>query len=223
MQNSEKNKENKEKIFFFVKDKNFYSKNTNNEKNIIKKYICNICNKQFLSISALKLHQRFVHEHQLIFTCTYNGCGKIFRNKYRLETHLRKHQGIKLFKCEICEKSFSENGTLLTHYVIHSNYKPFSCEFCSYKCKTNPQLKHHYLKEHNESYFYKCFICKIKYKKKAELKHHMLIHNNENNNNNVLNNGFNVKNIETEFQKQIQTNNNNNIDPIISNEISFNI
>ena len=51
----------------------------------------------------------------------------------------------------------------------------------------------------------------------------MLIHNDENNNNNVLNNGFNVKNIETEFQKQIQTNNNNNIDPIISNEISFNI
>ena len=51
----------------------------------------------------------------------------------------------------------------------------------------------------------------------------MLIHNDENNNNNVLNNCFNVKNIETEFQKQIQTNNNNNIDPIISNEISFNI
>ena len=213
MHNSENAVKSKEKNIFLIKNENL----TSNETNLIKKYYCNLCSKQFLSISALKLHKRFIHEHRLFFACTYKDCGKIFRNKYRLETHLRKHQGIKLYKCEICEKSFSENGTLLTHYVIHSNYKPFSCEFCSYKCKTNPQLKHHYLKEHNESNFYKCFICKFKFKKKAELKHHLFFHNKQNNVDE-----FNVKNIETEFQKQFQINN-NHFEKSISNEISFNI
>ena len=190
-----------------------------NNSSIIK-YNCNFCNKQFLSLCAQRAHIKYIHEKKNVFYCSYPNCNKLFRTKYRLETHIKTHEGIKSFKCEICDKSFTESGTLLTHYVIHSNYKPFSCEYCAYKCKTNPQLKYHYLKHHYVTNFYKCSKCGIRFKKKAELKHHFFIQQDE------LNIEYIEKltqNIETEFQKKIQNNNNNNEIKEISNEISFDI
>ena len=110
--------------------------------------------------------------------CPYQNCNRSYNNKYRLETHINKHKGLKLFQCEICHRSFTEQGTLNTHYVIHKDEKPFVCNICFYKSKTNSQMRHHYKFIHNDDKYYKCNFCDKKYNRKAELRHHMNLHKN---------------------------------------------
>lgn len=143
----------------------------------LKKLICSICSKKFLSKSALKAHTKFIHQHLNIFNCPFENCNKFFNTQYRLDIHMMIHKGIKPYKCELCNKTFTEQGTLRTHLVTHSIVKPFKCELCEYRCKTNPQLRHHYKKEHHEANYYKCPKCYMKFNKKAELKHHFNEHN----------------------------------------------
>ena len=145
-------------------------------KNIIKKITCDICNKNFLSKSALKAHVKFIHQDNHILHCPYKNCKKLFNNRYRLDIHIMTHKGIKPFKCSLCGKSFSEQGTLNSHLATHSSDKPFHCELYSYKCKTNPQLKNHYRKGHNQFDYYKCSECNMKFDKKSDLKHHVKEH-----------------------------------------------
>ena len=148
-----------------------------NEENI-KKFPCSFCKKIFLSKSAQQAHIKYVHKKLNLLFCPYQNCLKSFNNKYRLETHINKHKGLKLFQCEICHRSFTEQGTLNTHYVIHKDEKPFVCNICFYKSKTNSQMRHHYKFIHNDDNYYKCNFCDKKYNRKAELRHHMNLHKN---------------------------------------------
>ena len=142
----------------------------------MKRIVCKICNKRFLSKSALTSHVKFIHQHANIYKCPIENCKKFFNNQYRLDIHLMIHQGIKPYECDLCGKCFTEQGTLRSHLVTHSKLKPFKCDLCTYKCKTNPQLKNHYKKHHNDIYYYKCEKCYLKFSKKAELKHHLNEH-----------------------------------------------
>ena len=179
----------------------------------IKKYVCKICSKKFLSISAIRAHIKYFHYKINRLICPYNNCKKTFINNYRLKTHLNIHKGIKSFVCNICNKKFTENGTLLTHYVTHSNIKPFKCDICEYQFKTVPQLKNHYKNSHHIINFYKCVFCNKNFKLKAEYKHHLKLHNKK---------FFKSTN---EINETIKNTKKNNIfkNLIIMNEISFGI
>ena len=148
-----------------------------NEENI-EKFPCSYCKKIFLSKSAQQAHIKFVHEKINLLFCPYPNCSRSYNNKYRLETHINKHKGLKLFQCEICHRSFTEQGTLNTHYVIHKDEKPYKCSICYYQSKTNSQMRHHYKFIHNDDNYYKCNFCDKKYNRKAELRHHMNLHKN---------------------------------------------
>jgi len=143
----------------------------------ITKFLCKICFKKFLSISAIRAHIKFFHYKLNVFICPYKTCKKTFINKYRLKTHINIHRGIKTFECNICKKKFTENGNLLTHYVTHSNIKPYKCDLCENQFKTVPQLKNHYKNIHYILNFYKCIFCYKTFRLKAEYKHHLKIHN----------------------------------------------
>ena len=148
-----------------------------NEENI-EKFPCSYCKKIFLSKSAQQAHIKFVHKKMNLLFCPYQNCNRSYNNKYRLETHINKHKGLKLFKCEICHRSFTEQGTLNTHYVIHKDEKPYKCSICYYQSKTNSQMRHHYKFIHNDDKYYKCNYCDKKYSRKAELRHHINLHKN---------------------------------------------
>ena len=69
---------------------------------LIKKYFCKFCNKQFGRISTLKAHNR-THTGEKNYKCKLEGCNKYFAEKGNMEIHYRRHLK-KLNKNEEIEK-----------------------------------------------------------------------------------------------------------------------
>ena len=58
--------------------------------NLVKKYICQFCNKKFGRISTLKAHIR-THTGEKSFKCKIEGCEKWFSEKGNMEIHYQRH------------------------------------------------------------------------------------------------------------------------------------
>jgi uncharacterized Zn-finger protein len=111
------------------------------------------------------------------FKCTFEGCKKVFSQKYRLMIHVRSHQGIKPFKCSQCSKTFVEKANLKVHIRTHTGERPYQCDFenCQASFKTSGQLNDHKNKHLNIRRNI-CIKCGKTFTRKSSLKAHMLIH-----------------------------------------------
>ncbi|XP_041082648.1 zinc finger protein 574 [Polyodon spathula] len=72
-------------------------------------------------------------------------CGKTFRRRYHLRTHLVTHTGEKRYGCEACGKAFSCQSNLARHRVTHTGRKPYSCQQCGKTFTQSGTLKQHRL------------------------------------------------------------------------------
>ena len=79
--------------------------------------------KEFTQVRQLKEKQS---EKQ--FSC--NDCGKYFRFKGDLKTHLRVHTGEKSFPCTMYGKHYGRKGSLKTHQRVQTDEKQFPCNDC---------------------------------------------------------------------------------------------
>ncbi|XP_065363183.1 gastrula zinc finger protein xFG20-1-like [Calliphora vicina] len=61
-------------------------------------------------------------------SCTY--CGKTFRRRYQLDTHLNIHTGRKPHQCDVCGRQFRAITTLQRHLNTHEKRQTFTCQFC---------------------------------------------------------------------------------------------
>ncbi|XP_026868719.2 zinc finger protein 85-like isoform X2 [Electrophorus electricus] len=61
-------------------------------------------------------------------------CGRAFDEVSHLASHLQSH--VDMFSCEVCGKSFKKKGTLKTHMIVHQKERPYRCRLCgkSYSC-----------------------------------------------------------------------------------------
>ncbi|XP_063226828.1 zinc finger and BTB domain-containing protein 49-like isoform X1 [Bacillus rossius redtenbacheri] len=57
-------------------------------------------------------------------------CYKLFSCNYKLDVHMRIHNGLRPFKCAECGSSFTQRGTLQNHLKKHSGEKPYACQDC---------------------------------------------------------------------------------------------
>ena len=130
------------------------------------KYLCEQCNKCFVSPSKLKFHMR-THSGGKPFVC--NECSKSFAVADTLKKHMRTHSGEKPFVCKECSKSFSVAASLTTHLRTHSGEKTFVCKECSKSFSHAGNLKTHTT---YESTFWTETICS----QGDHLKKHMRIH-----------------------------------------------
>ncbi|XP_056615241.1 zinc finger protein SNAI3 [Triplophysa dalaica] len=91
-----------------------------------KKYFsCKYCDKEYVSLGALKMH---IRTHTL--PCVCKLCGKAFSRPWLLQGHIRTHTGEKPFSCPHCSRAFADRSNLRAHLQTHSEIKKYQCRSC---------------------------------------------------------------------------------------------
>ncbi|XP_053567582.1 oocyte zinc finger protein XlCOF7.1-like [Bombina bombina] len=108
--------------------------------------------------------------------CSY--CGKCFRKKSHLLTHLTIHTVENQFSCPICGKCFNLKNILVAHQQIHTGEKGFSCSDCG-KCFTRKSHLIDHQKIHTGVKAFSCSECGKCFTWKSNLIRHQKIHTRE--------------------------------------------
>jgi uncharacterized Zn-finger protein len=126
------------------------------------------------------MRQTKTNKTRKIYNCILTGCKKWYYSSYRLNIHLRAHEGTKPFSCGVCKQTFNEKGNLKIHLLIHSGEKPYNCTV--FKCKkifrTLGHLKDH-MTTHYDLRFFKCSVCGLSFSRNWTLKKHKYTHTGE--------------------------------------------
>ncbi|XP_008293414.1 zinc finger protein SNAI1 [Stegastes partitus] len=91
-----------------------------------KHFSCKHCDKEYVSLGALKMH---IRTHTL--PCVCKLCGKAFSRPWLLQGHIRTHTGEKPFSCVHCSRAFADRSNLRAHLQTHSEVKKYQCASCS--------------------------------------------------------------------------------------------
>ncbi|XP_033125360.1 zinc finger protein SNAI2-like [Anneissia japonica] len=90
-----------------------------------KSFKCKYCEKEYMSLGALKMH---IRTHTLPCKCSF--CGKAFSRPWLLQGHIRTHTGEKPFSCQHCKRAFADRSNLRAHLQTHSDVKKYCCKKC---------------------------------------------------------------------------------------------
>ncbi|KAI4460612.1 krab and zinc finger domain-containing [Holotrichia oblita] len=97
--------------------------------NNIKSFICDICGKAFIDRAGLASHS-VTHKTEPDVPCP--DCGKMFRHEVKMKNHRKMiHSGKRPYVCDYCGKDFRCKQVLVSHVRIHTGEKPFTCKICS--------------------------------------------------------------------------------------------
>lgn len=133
----------------------------------------------------------FIEENVKKYLCKMLGCGKSYKHKSSLTTHIRNKHDLNaiIYKCPIegCASRFKTNSELKSHvlfkHTLDNEIKWFQCPKCNKKFKTNSELKQHIIYKHTSDNKIKWKLCTIEncisqFKTNGELKSHKSnIHN----------------------------------------------
>ncbi|XP_078408805.1 zinc finger protein 142 isoform X1 [Cetorhinus maximus] len=111
-----------------------------------KPYQCDECEYCTNRADALRTHKETRHKETRSFIC--EQCGKGFKTRFLLKTHLKKHSEAKPYVCSVCCRGFRWQAGLRHHYLTHTNEHPFFCRHCSYKAKQKFQVVKHIQRHH---------------------------------------------------------------------------
>ena len=111
----------------------------------IKKYVCNICDRDCGRASELKRHLR-THTGDKPFKCDI--CEKTFALSSNYYVHIRIHTTEKPYKCNVCDKAFAMSYYLKKHMKTHLGKKSYSCMHCGNSFTTPNYLKKHIQNHH---------------------------------------------------------------------------
>ncbi|XP_023164272.2 zinc finger protein 93-like [Drosophila hydei] len=89
-------------------------------------------------------------------TCAY--CGRIFRRRYLLDTHLNIHTGSKPHQCDMCGKQFRAVSTLTRHLRTHEKRMDLQCQYCEKLFTHRSALLSHQLR-HTQVRRWACASC----------------------------------------------------------------
>ncbi|XP_053695579.1 zinc finger protein 883-like [Sabethes cyaneus] len=143
--------------------------------NLEKRYSCDICGRTFSRAHDKTTHQT-THSNEMPFSC--HICLRRFKNKLYLKNHLKLHatSESRNFCCAECGKCFRTKDLLKTHLISHSDERRHRCPFCPAAFKRAQCLKIH-IKVHTQEKAFACGICDKRYVQSSDLKRHMLTHN----------------------------------------------
>ena len=93
------------------------------------KFVCNKCDKTFISVNEINKHKRLIHSNDRQFVCPRSDCWKTFKRRDHLIRHKQTHCSVKPFKCNQCYQRFSRRSHVNRHKrTVHQKNKPFKCD-----------------------------------------------------------------------------------------------
>ncbi|KAL2642411.1 hypothetical protein R1flu_009998 [Riccia fluitans] len=116
-------------------------------------------------------------EHETVYLCTFEGCGKVFPEASGLRKHAHVH-GEKQYIChyEGCRKRFVDGSKLKRHFLIHTGEKHFICPFegCGKAFSLDFNLRSH-MRTHTGENYHVCPFeeCGKRYAHEYKLKAHL--------------------------------------------------
>uniref|UniRef100_A0A336LX45 CSON007137 protein n=1 Tax=Culicoides sonorensis TaxID=179676 RepID=A0A336LX45_CULSO len=113
-----------------------------------KRFKCQYCSKRFNEKDDYDKHK---NENCGVKTATCQYCGKSM-NKFSLKNHLLIHTGEKNWVCEFegCGKAFLRRDKLQSHKKVHSTENCFMCPYCTSGFKYKSWVDTHIEKKHPE-------------------------------------------------------------------------
>ena len=70
-------------------------------------------------------------------------CGKIFQNRYYLQSHIKVHSEASDHACSICGKTFRQRRDLKRHQAVHCEERKYPCLACDKTFKQSRTLEAH--------------------------------------------------------------------------------
>ncbi|KAM4015024.1 PR domain zinc finger protein 10 isoform 1-T3 [Anomaloglossus baeobatrachus] len=118
------------------------------------------------------LQHLFIRKTYRPFKCLQ--CGKAFREKEKLDQHLRFHgrDGNCPLTCDICNKGFISTSSLESHMKFHLDQKTYSCIFCTESFDRLDLLKDH-VAVHIVDGCFSCPTCKKRFSDFIQVKKHV--------------------------------------------------
>lgn len=150
---------------------------------------CAHCDAQCKNIASLRLHSLHIHSCCCSFKCS--DCGKVISNYRTFVNHVRLHNKLLRYCCEVCNKQFTRSAHTKKHLNSeHHNSVITMCSNCGATFDTLEQLKDHILiytkfkkrpvKRENDTKEteLKCEHCNKEFKSRSNLVQHKLVHTN---------------------------------------------
>ena len=117
-------------------------------------------------------------------------CGKVFKKKGNLTSHLSVHSNERLYECLVCNKAFKRKSHLKEHIRTHSDERTFVCSICDKSFKQSSSLsghmsthskktEHKCLSTHSKKTEHKCLTCNRIFMQKRGLASHLRMHTRE--------------------------------------------
>ncbi|KAK4740972.1 hypothetical protein SAY87_024560 [Trapa incisa] len=117
---------------------------------------------------------------EVLFLCSYEGCGKTFIDVGALRKHSHIH-GERQYVChyEGCGKKFLDSSKLKRHFLIHTGERHFMCpvEGCGKAFSLDFNLRSH-MKTHSQENYHICPYpdCGKRYAHEYKLRNHIVSH-----------------------------------------------
>ncbi|XP_053547131.1 PR domain zinc finger protein 10 [Bombina bombina] len=125
-----------------------------------------------MELQNAALQHLFIRKSFRPFKCLQ--CGKAFREKDKLDQHLRFHgrDGSYPLTCDICNKGFISSSSLENHMKFHLDQKTYSCIFCPESFDRLDLLKDHVVVHIVDGCFC-CPTCKKRFRDFIQVKKHV--------------------------------------------------